>query len=286
MLFRSYADVWRQVRQVSQELAAKEICKGDCVMDECTQNAAFLICGLACELAGAIFVPVEHRASEERVRNIFQDTEAKLFVYSTEYDMPVSSVTAEKLLAESAENFADSLPAAFDFPKAEDTAELLYTTGTTGASKGIELTNRNNIALAENVSYGTEMKKDNVELIPLPLSHSHGLRCCYANMLNGSAVVLIEGVMWVNQVFDLIHKYHVTALDVSPSAILFLEQLAKGKLSEISPQIDYIQVGTEALQEHVKEMLISYFPSARLYNFYGSTESGRDRKSVVEGQSV
>ncbi len=271
----TYADVWRQVRQVSQELAAKEICKGDCVMVECTQNAAFLICGLARELAGAIFVPVEHRASEERVRNIFQDTEAKLFVYSTEYDMPVSSVTAEKLLAESAENFADSLPAAFDFPKAEDTAELLYTTGTTGASKGIELTNRNNIALAENVSYGTEMKKDNVELIPLPLSHSHGLRCCYANMLNGSAVVLIEGVMWVNQVFDLIHKYHVTALDVSPSAILFLEQLAKGKLSEISPQIDYIQVGTEALQEHVKEMLISYFPSARLYNFYGSTESGR-----------
>ena len=87
--------------------------------------------------------------------------------------------------------------------------------------------------------------------------------------------ILIEGVMWVNQVFDLIHKYHVTALDVSPSAILFLEQLAKGKLSEISPQIDYIQVGTEALQEHVKEMLISYFPSARLYNFYGSTESGR-----------
>ena len=156
----TYADIWRQVRQVSQGLAAREVCKGDCVMVECTQDAAFLICGLACELSGAIFVPVEHRASEERVRSILQDTAAKLFLCSTEYEVPITKMTAQELLSECAENFAESLPADFVFPKAEDTAELLYTTGTTGASKGIEVTNRNNIALAENVSYGTEMKED------------------------------------------------------------------------------------------------------------------------------
>ena len=152
---------------------------------------------------------------------------------------------------------------------------FLYTTGTTGVSKGIEVTHSNNIALAENVKYGTEMKADNIELIPLPLSHSHGLRCCYANLLNGSAVALIEGVSWVKRVFGLIEKYKVTAMDISPSALTVLHKLAGEKLLEISGQIDYIQVGTEALPEDVKEILISYFPSARLYNFYGSTESGR-----------
>lgn len=269
----TYARMWEQVKKVAWELGAMGIRKGTCVMVECTQDAGFLICGLACGLCGAVFVPVEHRVSEERAKNILKDTEAGLFICSTRYGLPVTMVSSEELLTKRKRDGPAST--AFVFPQAEDTAEILYTTGTTGVSKGIEMTNRSNIALAENVKYGTEMKEDNVELIPLPLSHSHGLRCCYANMLNGSTVVLIEGVLWVKQVFELIKKYKVTAMDVSPSAILFLEKLAEGKLSEISRQIDYIQVGTEALQEHVKEMLMSYFPSARLYNFYGSTESGR-----------
>lgn len=271
----TYGEMWEQIRKAALELEAKGIKKNDCVMVECTQNAQFLICDLACELCGAIFVPVEHRASLERVKTILGDTDAKLLVCDTKYDVPIEMITGESLLQKHTECSDLDISKRFHFPKLEDTAEILYTTGTTGTSKGIEVSNANNIALAENVKYGTEMKADNIELIPLPLSHSHGIRCCYANLLNGSAVVLIEGVSWVKNVFALIEKYHVTSMDVSPSAVLFLEQLAKGKLKEISPQIDYIQVGTEVLKESVKEMLISYFPSSRLYNFYGSTESGR-----------
>jgi len=39
--------------------------KGDCVMVECTQDAAFLICDFACEICGAFFAPVEHRSSDK-----------------------------------------------------------------------------------------------------------------------------------------------------------------------------------------------------------------------------
>lgn len=267
----TYAAMWTQVRMTAQKLEVLwHINKGDCVMVECMQNADFLICGLACELLGAIFVPVEHRASEERVKKILEETDAGIFICDTEYHVSVNRVPATKLFLEKAEVTAE-----YPLPKAEDTAEILYTTGTTGASKGIEITNGSNIALAENVKYGTEMRQNNVELIPLPLSHSHGLRCCYANMLNGSTVVLIEGVSRVKKVFELIENYGVTSMDVSPSAVQVLSKLSKGKLAEISSQIDYIQVGTAALQEDVKEILISNFPAARLYNFYGSTESGR-----------
>ena len=64
----------------------------------------------------------------------------------------------------------------------------MFTTGTTGVSKGIELAHKNVVAVAENVIDGVEMEKDNVELIPVPLSHSHGLRRYYANMLMGSSL--------------------------------------------------------------------------------------------------
>lgn len=273
----TYGEMWQKAQAGAEKLAELGIQGRDCVMVECTQDADFLICDLACELRGAIFVPVEHRASADRVEKILEDTGAVLLFCETEYEVPVRRMKAGDLLHMEKDAFPSGSVSAksYVFPRPEDTAEILYTTGTTGTSKGIEVTHGNNIALAENVKYGTEMKEGNVELIPLPLSHSHGLRCCYANMLNGSAVVLIEGVSWVKRVFGLIEEYQVTAMDVSPSAVMILEQLAKGQLSKISGQIDYIQVGTEPLQENVKEMLISSFPSARLYNFYGSTESGR-----------
>lgn len=267
----TYEKVWRLVRVIAGELQKLGLEKNDRVIVECTQDAYFLICNLACELLGIIFVPIEHKAAEERVKNILEDTDAKLFIYATEYDIPIKMIWIEAL-PWLQEEMAEAL---YLFPKAEDTAEILYTTGTTGASKGIEITNRNNIALAENVKYGTEMKENNVELIPLPLSHSHGLRCFYANMLNGSTVVLTEGVTHVKHIFEIIEKYKVTAMDMSPSAVLVLDRLSKGKFTDISQQIDYIQVGTEALQERVKELLITTFPKSRLYNFYGSTESGR-----------
>lgn len=271
----TYGEVWEKAQAGARKLAAMGIQEKECVMVECTQDAGYLICDLACELRGAIFVPVEHRASAERVEKIFAETDAGLFLCETEYELPVKRMQAQALISEPEDAALAQEAGNFAFPQPEDTAEILYTTGTTGTSKGIEVTHGNNVALAENVKYGTEMKEGNVEFIPLPLSHSHGLRCCYANMLNGSAVVLLEGVSWVKSVFKMIEQYQVTAMDMSPSALMILEQLAKGQLAKISAQIDYIEVGTEPLQEDVKQMLMAYFPSARLYNFYGSTESGR-----------
>ncbi len=267
----TYGEAWEQAQAAARSLRARGIGKRESVMVECTQDTGYLICKLACELVGAVFAPVEHRASEGRVATILSDTDAKAFFCDTKYDVPIGTAQTGDLLKEG----RDAPEESFQFPKAEETAEILYTTGTTGASKGIEITHGNNIALAENVKYGTEMKEGSVELIPLPLSHSHGLRCCYANFLNGSAVVLTDGVSWAKLVFELIGKYKVTAMDVSPSAVMVLYQLARKKLAEIAPQIDYIQVGTEALPENVKEILLENFPEARLYNFYGSTESGR-----------
>ena len=85
----------------------------------------------------------------------------------------------------------------YSFPCESGIAEILFTTGTTGSSKGIIISNKANVALAENIITGTQMQHNNVELIPLPISHSHGLRSCYANLLNGSTIVLADGVLFI-----------------------------------------------------------------------------------------
>lgn len=268
----TYGMVWAEVCKVAALFKKWGLARQERIMVECTQDVRFLIADLACELLDLIFVPTEHKASLERIKTIAEDTEAKMFLFDTEYDVCIKKITLSEMFEE-AQNTNEE--ARRHFPEQENTAEILYTTGTTGKSKGIEITNANNIALAENVKYGTQMKKENVELIPLPLSHSHGLRCCYANLLNGSAVVLVDGVINVKKIWGMIKKYHVTAMDLSPSAVIVLEKLSKGKLQQVADQIDYIQVGTAILSEEAEQILKSRFPNSRLYNFYGSTESGR-----------
>ena len=74
------------------------------------------------------------------------------------------------------------------------------------------------------------MQHNNVELIPLPISHSHGLRSCYANLLNGSTIVLADGVLFIKKIFTLIEKYGVSAIDLAPSAADIILKLSKNKL--------------------------------------------------------
>lgn len=266
----TYSSLWTDVQRAAQRLKSKNIKAKDCVMVECSQDFRFLVLGLACELLEAIFVPTEKKAPVEKICDVLNDTSAKLFICETQYDIPAEMEKLNVFFTnlQKKEEF-------FQFPKGMVTAEILYTTGTTGKSKGIEITNHANIALAENVKYGTEMGPDNVELLPLPLSHSHGLRCCYANLLNGSSLIITEGVTNVRNIFELMRRYNVTALDLSPSAVMILMKLSKGKFAAFDNQIAYIQVGTAVLDENTKKLLIQSFPTTRLYNFYGSTESGR-----------
>ena len=267
----SYQQIWLDVQKIAYRYIDLGIQKRDRIIIECTQDASYMVCGLAAQFIGAIMVPVEFRTSENNLEEIIQETDAKLLVCKTDYKDKIKSVYMNDLF----NNITDTEVFDGAFPREEDTAEILYTTGTTGKSKGIELSNLNNIALAENIKFGTEMKEDNVELIPLPLSHSHGLRTCYANLYNGSTVILVEGMTKIKLVYELIMKYRVTALDLTPTTALIMEKLFGEKIQEFTEQIDYIEIGTAVLPEETKKMLIQDFPKARLYNFYGSTESGR-----------
>ena len=131
------------------------------------------------------------------------------------------------------------------FPAGGDVAEILFSTGTTGKSKGIVLTHTNDTALAENVMFGVRMKTDNVEIVPMPLSHSHGLRRTYANLVNGSSVVFADGVTLLKKVFDLMDTYGVTAMDLSPSMLSIIFKLSKDRLGDYADRLDYIQLGIQ-----------------------------------------
>lgn len=248
------------------------------IVIRCNQDAVYLAVKLACELLNIVFVPVEKDASAVRISEIINETEASLYIS----DKPIEGIGCPVIDYPVYDDEKHEFELVF--PESDTTAEILFTTGTTGKSKGVVISNGNNIALAENIIYGSMMKKNNVELLPLPISHSHGLRSCYANLLNGSSIVLTNGVMMVKQVFDLIDKYNVTSIDFSPSAVKVFMKLAKEQFFALKDRLDYIEIGTAVLDEETKRTLIEQFPNTRLLNFYGSTESGRS--CVLDFQKV
>lgn len=272
----TYDQLWRCIYGLSHKF--KEIGVGfeKCAVVECNQSVDYMLCGLAIQLLGAIFVPLEKNVASARAVEITTDTEAVLYVSKAPLETEFPEGIAPKFfnIEECALHPWEGEYTEIEFPKSEDVCEILFSTGTTGKSKGIVLTHSNNIAIAENVMYGVKMKENNVEMIPMPTSHSHGLRRTYSNLVNGSSVVFIDGVTLLKKVFNMVEEYNVTSMDLSPSMLSIIFKLSKDRLGDYADQMDYIQLGSAPLPEEDKVHLSRILPKTRLYNFYGSTEAG------------
>ena len=272
----TYSELWKRIYGLSKKFEEMGLCYEKCVVTECNQSVDYLICALAVQLAGGIFVPLEKNVALARTVEITTDTEAVIYVNKAplEAELP-EGIDPVYLNIDDCSAFPwEGEIADVKFPESEDVCEILFSTGTTGKSKGIVLTHGNDIAIAENVMYGVQMKKDNVEMIPMPTSHSHGLRRTYSNLVNGSSVVFVDGVTLLKKVFNMIEEFNVTSMDLSPSMLSIIFKLSKDRLGDYADQMDYIQLGSAPLPEEDKVHLSRILPNTRLYNFYGSTEAG------------
>lgn len=265
----NYGEVWSAIYGLSKELARRGVGNGSCVAVECNQSADYMIYLFAVQMAGGIFVPLERNAALARIIEIAEDTDAVLYVSKKPIEGWAFMNIDEACNYATACNIDD-----VEFPAGSDVAEILFSTGTTGKSKGIVLTHSNDVAIAENVINGVKMKADNVEMIPMPTSHSHGLRRSYANLVNGSSVVYISKITLLKKLFNMMREYGVTSIDLSPSMLSIIFKLSKDAIGEFCDVMDYVQLGSAPLPEEDKQHLSRLLPKTRLYNFYGTTEAG------------
>lgn len=267
----TYAQLVKEISKTAQWLESKDVQPGDYVLVECTQDTKYLIIFLALEYLGIIFVPIERDSVQERVGAIVNETKAKFMIGVNDYKDVITEFSYSQYLEEK-ELFEEK--ELCYIPK-ESVLEVLFTTGTTGKSKGVVCSVNSNIACVENIIEGIHMSENAVEIVTLPMSHARSLNTCCANLYHGSTVVMIDGIMNVALFFQLIEKYRVTALNISPTIANVLFRVAKKGLQKISDQIEYLTIGTASVEDDVKEKLRELFPNTRLYNSYGATEAPR-----------
>ncbi len=101
--------------------------------------------------------------------------------------------------------------------KGDDTAVILYTSGTTGNPKGVLLTHRNLVSNAENSVIHNETERGTT-LGVLPLAHVYGLTVSNICLLTGSSIVVFSNFD-VKEVFKAIEKYKVRTFSAVPAMI-------------------------------------------------------------------
>ncbi len=263
----TYEEYWNKICASAGYLKHIGVKKGEYIAIKAKQTVEYLTTCHAIQLYGAICVPLEKSANEARLIEIMEEIKAtKIFG-----DSEVEGFEAYDI--EDAFNFNEPIKE-WDMPNLENDAMVLFTTGTTGKSKGIVLQYKAEFAVAENVKYGTKMKSNNVEIIPTPMNHSFSLRRYFANMINGSTVIVIDGVTFIKILFNMLEKYKATSIAMAPASLNIIFKLSRDKLADYSEQLDYIQLGSAPLPEGDKEHLLKILPNIRLYNLYGSTELG------------
>ena len=246
---------WRRICKKAAALRAGGVRRGDRVLARAKQRGDFLALHFAAHLLGAVFIPVAG-------------------------DMPQSGISAlsRQLHADwTLEDSSMAFPGEWepdDLPNPAEVATILYTTGTTGKSKGIALTHRAEVAAAQNVFYGTGMEPDTTEIIPMPISHSYGLRHVFGLLLGGRSVVLCDGVAMAEDFFTMMDRCHVNAASLTPAAVNVLRRLSGNRLGDYADKLRYVQLGTAGVDAVMKEDLRRLLPNSRLYQYYSSTEAG------------
>ncbi|KAL8057680.1 hypothetical protein ABFX02_04G199600 [Erythranthe guttata] len=158
--------------------------------------------------------------------------------------------------------------------KQDDTAALLYSSGTTGISKGVILTHRNFIASSLMITTDQESvsETNGVFLCVLPMFHVFGLAVImYAQLQRGSAVVSMSKFD-LEMILKAVDKYGITHMWVVPPIILGLAKNSVVKKYNLS-SLKQIASGAAPLGRELMQECANNFPQAVVCQGYGMTET-------------
>jgi len=207
----TYGDMVSRSAQFANVLVELGVKPGDRVAVQVEKSIDGLFLYLGCIRAGGVFLPLNPGYQKKELAYFLEDASPKVFVCANERKQALEETARELGVAHietlddgsgSLVQKADNASTEFDdvYRTGDDLAAILYTSGTTGRSKGAMLSHDN---LASNaltlIDYWQFSNKD-ILLHALPIFHTHGL-------FVASNVVMMSGA-------SMIFQQHFNAEDV------------------------------------------------------------------------
>jgi malonyl-CoA/methylmalonyl-CoA synthetase len=200
----TYAQTEVASRRYANALRSLGVTPGDRVMVQTEKSPSVVYLFLACVRMGAIFVPLNTAYTPAEIDYFLGDAEPALLVCDAGRLAELEGLArAHKVRAVVTLNAdgggtlaaaAAAAPESFDnAPRAEDDiATILYTSGTTGRSKGAMLTHGNLASNALTLAEYWRFSRDDVLIHALPVFHAHGLFVALnVTLMAGSAMIFL-----------------------------------------------------------------------------------------------
>jgi malonyl-CoA/methylmalonyl-CoA synthetase len=200
----SYRDLDEISARMARLLQSLGVTKGERVAVQVEKSPQAVFLYLACLRAGAVYLPLNTAYQKAEVAYFLGDAKPQVVVCRPESEAAIAAVAKEAgtphvLTLDQAGGgslTSRSHPLAPGFATVpvdrNDLAAILYTSGTTGRSKGAMLTHNNLAANALTLHRVWGFQRDDVLLHALPIFHTHGLFvACNCVLLNGTSMLFL-----------------------------------------------------------------------------------------------
>src|SRR6478609_12208052 len=182
----SYGDLIARAGQMANVLVARGVKPGDRVAVQVEKSVANIVLYLATVRAGAVYLPLNTAYTLNELDYFIGDAEPSLVVCDPSKAEGIGTIAAkvgakvETLDANGKGSLTDAAAkASAEFKTVaranDDLAAILYTSGTTGRSKGAMLTHDNLASNSFSLVDYWRFTKDDVLIHALPIYHTHGL---------------------------------------------------------------------------------------------------------------
>jgi len=277
----SYADLGALADALEHELRADGVRPGDRVLvvaENCPEHAALLI---ACSRVGAWSCGVNARMAPGEVAAFADKADARVLYFTAGVSTAASAHAArhvavpscvEGLLRSSVRADAVAEPE----PLASEVAAIIFTSGTTGAPKGVMMTHRGVLHFARVSAESRALGPDDKVYAYAPMTHIFGLGTVLLASLHAGAALEMRPQFEPAELFEaLAHRGHQGITQVQGPPALFARLLQycaeKGIAHPVASKLRYLYAGAGPLDMALKARVEDTFGQT-LHHGYGLSE--------------
>ncbi|MEU5882486.1 AMP-binding protein [Spirillospora sp. NPDC047279] len=240
-----------------------------------------IACGIA--KAGLVMVPISTRATPAEVAHILGHSGSRALLLDAAYADLAGDAAPPLVLAIGAAGAGPSYEAALAHaspadprvPVAEDDPfTVVYTSGTTGAPKGVVISHRSRVLTFYGAALDWGLGPGRRSVAVAPMHHGAGFAFGYAPVFTGGMVTMLR--RWDPEaLLDLIERERAQSVFLVPTHAHMLRALGDTALrSRDLSSLDTIYFNAAALPTTLKEWVMEAFPGVGVHELYGSTEAG------------
>lgn len=210
----TYGEFLSEIRKRAAFIQKLDVKKGDVVALMGVNSPAWCAAFIAIVAVGAAVLPIDINLKSEQVNGMVETVKARFAFASFEFQraiskIPVYDIASDEVLGEE-KDFRETAMAY------DDVAAMLFTSGTTGAPKIVQLMHYNLLSVCVVNTVSQEYSENDVTLTLLPLFHVYALEACFlAPLVSGSSSVIVNSLKGPD-IMAALGKYPITIFPAAP----------------------------------------------------------------------